>query len=191
MDSMTNTTDTKPTQLTAEFLKALRQASRCTDHKLRYSIIVDVIRDADDPTPLTGKVTLHTDVTLPEGFDPPYSSLRISAPAYSKVNTYDGTRGAKRFVASQTHYRSDKGLLTSLANVARVGDELAVRFVIGNQTETLTGAGLSHDTAFVQLFRNNKFVAEFYVADVIAPVGSFARFIDQTYRGAEYTLSAS
>lgn len=67
----------------------------------------------------------------------------------------------------------------------RVGDELIARFVLGNNSETLKDAGLSHDEFKVEIVRTGKTGSRrftFWLDDIIAPTHSSARMATRSTR---------
>ena len=94
-----------------------------------------------------------------------------------------GYENPNRVVASQPHYSFDFSVLTGLHNLARVGDQLTVRFQLANNTTTMETHGLCHDSCFVQIIRKGKILTEMLLSDSVAPKYAWGgRMIDNYYR---------
>jgi hypothetical protein len=65
-------------------------------------------------------------------------------------------------------------ILNLLDAGVRAGDTLRVYFMIGNDSENLRGAGLSHDLCFLTLERNGTCKGQFLVDDRIHRAGDTA-----------------
>lgn len=179
------------TSITPEFVKAIRKAARDNDYANRYWVRVEAIRhESWNGTILTLAREHSNGDNASESYTTFYDVVGCGRVAsvehFGTFDSYVGTTGpARRYCAVQNHSRSDKGLLSSLANVLKVGDEVRARFLLNNSTDNLKKAGLEHDTCFLQVIRNGKFVCEFFVDDTICPIGSSALFSYQYVRDIE------
>jgi hypothetical protein len=106
------------------------------------------------------------------------SESRVEIPALVKIEDYrpgrSVTEGAPlRLVCSQTDYFGERSL-SGLANVLRAGDQLQIRFLIGNTTGALKDAGFSTDECEIAVYRNGKFFTSVPVDSVTYPVNNIS-----------------
>lgn len=166
------------TVITAEFVKNLRKAAKSNDYADRYWIRVEALRSPNWTGTVLTLSREHTNGdTASEYHTTFYDIVGCGKGGGTVPVEHHGAIGqvvTARYCAVQTFYRTQQGLLPSLANTLKVGDEVRARFVLNNSTENLKKAGLEHDSAYLQVIRGGKFVCEFFVDDVIAPTGSSA-----------------
>ena len=72
--------------------------------------------------------------------------------------------------------------IATWTKILREGDALVVEFLVGNNNETLRKAGLSHDEAWLGVYRDKADrkmaqVGRYFLDDTIAPVWSSARMV--------------
>lgn len=94
--------------------------------------------------------------------------------AHTYLHDYRGSEWANRLTCvdghATTRYGSTGLVLNLLDAGLRAGDTLRVYWLIGNDTENLRQAGLTHDSCFVQLQRAGNPKGEFLADDRIVPV---------------------
>lgn len=69
----------------------------------------------------------------------------------------------------------------TLASLAKVGDTLRVRWIIGNSNSMLLERGLREDSAYVLVVRKDKIVGNVLVEQRVSPADR-SSFIDRTHR---------
>ena len=155
-------------KLTTEQIKELRASARDQNWSNDYHVAVDWRVDEGYC------VRVGVNMRQPEGSDPSsvYRTL-VTVPCEGAQQRYGerATWDIKRLVATQTHYRSgDNSVLRSLANVAKVDDELHVRFIVGNESESMREHGMSIDVCELSIVRNGKFFCTFTVDYIAGPL---------------------
>lgn len=174
--------DTDLTALTADQLKSIRRIANrkgyATDRWLRVTYTPDAgyVVDVCERERFDGAVP---------GADEILREVRI--PAKGHFSRYDSegnnvrSKESVRVCATQTAYYSDNtqaSAVRSIANVAKPGDSLHVKFVIGNSTDNLRKASLQQDEAYVSVVRKGQFVATFPVDVRIVPYGSLGSMLN-------------
>lgn len=191
--------------LTADIMKAIRKMARNTDLGVTLHLGCHTSRDVpvrDEngdwvASPRQSWVTVSATHRLPEGSDPAEFTVRTHLPAMVRTEAYDkqsqvvrdyGEIGGYSIYAGRTQYQFHEGnTLRSLANVGRVGDQLVIQWLLGNNSTNIENASLTHDTCTLAIYRNDTFHAAFPVDDVICPPESFCRYVN-TRHIAKYPL---
>jgi hypothetical protein len=166
--------------ITAESAKLLRSVAKNTTFSTEYSLAGEWTRDNGYTLRVWEKVR------QPEGFTPDYTERRVDIPVEGRTERYRSEPEIDRYICSRSMYVSNRydGVRAILGNV-REGDTLSLQFVIGNDTDNLRNAGLSHDTCSLAHVRNGKVLAVALFDDRVAPDGPYtALFCDKRYRAA-------
>lgn len=131
-----------------------------------------------------GTIAIGREIKMP-GCDPDRVYRRYEMPArvhVSRSGRDDTVPGHARYSAAASHYQtSDRSALRTLANMVKSGDSVTINFLIGNSSDTLTDAGLTHDECYLTVYRRKgtsntwKVIGDVYVDDIVAPVDSSAR----------------
>jgi hypothetical protein len=168
------------TTVTTEFVKAVRKAARNKTFDTTSLVVETNIIEGDSAR--YSFVKLNVEKRNGKNATEPYTTYQTVTGATERIASYgDALRPTQRLVASANHYNSEKGVVSSLANLVKAGDELQLSWVLSNSTETLNKAGLQHDMVYVRIIRNGKFVAELLVDDTVCPFGSSALFAGGGY----------
>lgn len=114
----------------------------------------------------TGNLIVHQIIDQPEDCTPSTVTRTHAIATEVRMEIYR-TYIAKRIVASQSVYRTSISAAHSLARILRDGDTIQTFWLIGNDSENLRDAGLTHDTCTIRVYRNGKFVVEIPLADTI------------------------
>lgn len=162
--------------LTSEDVATIRAMAKGKDWNISHAIVADWRAD-------TGyAVTIIETRRMPEGYEPSQVDRRHTIPCAGRIERWrDGE--PQRYVASDSVYRSEawsNGRV--LANVVRAGDELTVRFRIGNDSEGMRAAGMTRDECDLAVIRKGKIVCLLNLETRVAAVGRYGTMADNTYR---------
>lgn len=164
------------TTITADHVKLLRSVGRNTSFQVEHSLAGEWTRD-------NGYILrVWEKLRQPEGFEPSWIERRTEVPVNGHIERYRD-ESPDRYICSRSLYISSPfdGVRAILRNV-RDGDELHLRFLIGNDTDNLRNAGLSHDVCTLAHVRAGKVLAVAPFDDRIAPDGPYTSlFADKRY----------
>lgn len=177
---MEGTVDT-PYALTRDDLKALREAD-----SVSFAYTTEP-REGQPPCYL--RLTKKHDESGSAVWSSDTEAERL-IPAQVQLTAYDrehsssdAQREIRRAYASSLSAKFDPHWVTAVANI-KVGDQLILHFIAGNNTETLRKAGLMHDEFDLRVRRfdkdgKRKADLTFRLDDRICPIGSSARMIER------------
>lgn len=197
------------TILTDETVKVIRKAAKDGNYDNSYYVVavtrrehptVDPSHDgqsgrSDIPGTQTSWLRISRTHRQPAGAEPSEVRYDTEIPTLGAIAIYGESETCKalrswsnpvgfRIVASQACYISEKtSIVKSLASVVRAGDQLEIAWVLGNDTDNLRNAGMTHDLCYIRVIRNEKYLVEFILDDAICPVGSTALFASTSYIG--------
>jgi len=158
--------------LSAEDVKFLRWANKHS----RASMFVSWT-----PSTTSGYVKVSVEVRRADvpGAEVIYTEhQRVLPLAHGYVERYTRENGPSTYSGLDMHSSmrgAHTGLLLNLLDVGvRAGDTLHVYFQVGNDSDNLRNAGLSHDLCFLTLERNGTCKGQFLVDDRVHRLGDSA-----------------